>query len=135
MRYIEEVDLKLAFIKMMRKLQAGHTQVLKPFITALKVANNKERLYEVMALEEKIEKNAKQQQVLVNLMGAGYIEPEIYHTEKNDLMAEADSLMKEKQILSGLINDDLTHLEEAQKLLNFVSKKTVIKEFTDELFL
>lgn len=135
MLYIEEVDLKLAFIRMMRKLQAGHAQVLKPFIAGLKGANNKERLHEVMALEEKIEKNAEQQQVLINLMSAGYIEAEIYHTEKNDLMVEADRLTKAKQILFCSINGDLRHLEEAQKLLKFVSKKTVIKGFTDEMFL
>lgn len=135
MLYVTEIDIKLAFVRMIRKLQAGHAQVLKPFVAGLKGANNKERLHEVMALEEKIEKNTEQQQVLINLMSAGYIEPEIYHSEKNALMVEADRLLKAKQILSSSINGDLTHLDEAQKLLRFAAKPAEITEFDDALFL
>lgn len=68
-------------------------------------------------------------------MSAGYLEPEIYHAEKNTLMVEADRLQKAKQILSSTINGDLTHLDEAQKLLRFVSKKTEFDAFSDEVFL
>lgn len=134
MLYVTEADLKLAFVRMMRKLQAGHAQVLSPFVAALKGANNKERLHEVNTLEDKIEKNAEQQQVLINLMSAGYIEPEIYHAEKNALIQKADSLAKAKQILASTINGDLTHLDEAQKLLRYVSKKPAITAFDDKLF-
>lgn len=134
MLFVKEVDLELAFVRMMRKLQAGHNHVLSPFVAALKGANNKERLHEVNTLESKIEKNAEQQQVMINLMSAGYIEPDIYHAEKNMLLQEAESLMKAKQILSSMINGDLTHLDEAQKLLKYVSRKPAITEFDDELF-
>ena len=68
-------------------------------------------------------------------MSSGYIEPEIFHAEKNQLTLEADGLAREKQLISKSINGDLTHLDEAQKLLRFVSKKTEITEFEDELFL
>ena len=88
-----------------------------------------------MSLEEKIEKNTEQQQVLINLMSAGYIEPEIYHAEKNTLMVEADRLLKAKQILSSSIKGDFTHFDEAQKLLRFAGKPTEITEFDDALFL
>lgn len=134
MLYVTDADLKLAFVRLIKKLQAGHAQVLKPFIAALKGINNKERLYDVMTLEDKIEKNLEQQQVLINLMSAGYLEPEIYHAEKNTLMVEADRLQKAKQILASTINSDLTHLDEAQKLLRFVSKKTEFDAFSDEVF-
>lgn len=56
MLFVKEVDLELAFVRMMRKLQAGHNHVLSPFVAALKDANNKERLHEVNTLESKIEK-------------------------------------------------------------------------------
>ena len=48
---------------------------------------------------------------------------------------EADRLAKEKQLISKNINGDLTHLDEAQKLLRFASKKVEIAEFEDEMFL
>lgn len=135
MLYVREVDIKLAFVRMIRKLQAGHAQVLKPFVAGLKFANDKKRLHAVLSLEEKIEKNTEQQQVLINLMSAGYIEPEIYHAEKNTLMVEADRLLKAKQILSSSIKGDFTHFDEAQKLLRFAGKPTEITEFDDALFL
>lgn len=133
--YIRDEDIKAAFCRMIRKLQTAHAQILKPFVAGLKGTNNKERLRQVLALEEQIEKNAEQIMVLTNLMSSEYIEPEIFQAEKNRLTLEADRLTKEKEDISKSINGDLTHLDEAQKLLRFVSKKTEITEFEDELFL
>lgn len=135
MMYILDEDIKTAFLRMIRKQQTAHTQVLKPFVAGLKGTNNKERLHQVLALEEQIEKNAEQITVLTNLMSSGYIEPEIFHAEKNQLTLEADRLTREKQLISKSINGDLAHLDEAQKLLQFVSKKAEITEFEDEMFL
>lgn len=135
MMFIRDEDIKIAFLRIIRKLQTAHAQVLKPFVVGLKGSNNKERLHQVLNLEEQIEKNAEQVMVITNLMGSNYIEPEIFHAEKNRLTLEADRLAKEKEVLSKSINGDLTHLDEAQKLLRFVSKKTEIKEFDDALFL
>lgn len=135
MMYIRDEDIKMAFLRMIRKLQSAHEQVLKPFVMGLKGVNNKERLHQVFALEEQIKNNAEQMTVLTNLMSAGYIEPEVFHLEKNNLILEEDRLEREKQIISKNINGDLTHLEEAQKLLRFASKKEAITEFDDALFL
>ena len=55
--------------------------------------------------------------------------------KKNQLNLEADRLAREKQLISKNINGDLTHLDKAQKLLRFVSKKTEITKFEDEMFL
>lgn len=135
MMYIRDEDIKTAFLRMIRKLQTAHAKVLKPFVEGLKGTNNKERLRQVLTLEEQIEKNAEQIAVLTNLMSSGYIEPEIFQAEKNQLNLEADRLAKEKQLISKNINGDLTHLDEAQKLLRFASKKVEIAEFEDEMFL
>ncbi|MDY4870807.1 MAG: recombinase family protein [Faecalicoccus sp.] len=89
----------------------------------------------VIVPEEAIEKNMEQQTVLVNLMSAGYLEPEIFHMEKNQLVLEADELAKDKELISKSINGDLTHLEEAKKLLRFASKKSKIESFDDDMFM
>ena len=135
MMFIRDEDIKLAFLRMIRKLQTAQTQVLKPFISDLKGTNNRGRLHQILDLEEQIEQNAEQIMVLTNLMASGYIAPEIFHAEKNRLTLEADRLAKEKEVLSKSISGDLTHLYEAQKLMRFVSKKTEIKAFEDTLFL
>ena len=64
----------------------------------------------------------------MNLMSSGYIEPDIYHAERNELLQEADLLNREKQQLTQSISGDLTHLREAEKLQRFA-------EYDDELFL
>ena len=135
MMYIRDEDIKTAFLRMIRKLQTVHDQVLKPFVMSLKGTNNKQRLKQVLALEEQIEKNAEQATVLTNLMSSGYIEPEVFHAENNHLTLEADRLARKKQLIVKSINGDLNHLDEAQKLLRFASKKEVITEFNDALFL
>lgn len=135
MLYIHDEAIKNAFVRMMRKLQTADNRMLKPFVAGLKGANNKERLHQVMDLEAAIEKNKEQQAVLINLMSAGYLEPEIFHMEKNQLLIEADELSKEKERISRSINGDLTHLEEAKKLLRFASRKSEIKRFDDDTFL
>ncbi|MDO4650535.1 MAG: recombinase family protein, partial [Eubacteriales bacterium] len=135
MLYIHDEAIKNAFIRMMRKLQAADIKMLKPFVAGLEGKNNKDRLHQVMDLEDAIEKNTEQQTVLVNLMSAGYLEPEIFHMEKNQLVLEADELSKEKERISKSINGDLTHLEEAKKLLRFAAKKSKIENFDDDMFL
>lgn len=135
MMFIRDVDFKNAFIRMMRKLQAADTRMLKPFVAGLQGTNNKDRLHQVMDLEAAIEKNMEQQTVLVNLMSAGYLELEIFHMEKNQLVLEADELAKKKKLIFKSINGDLTHLEEAKKLLWFASKKSIIESFDDDMFL
>lgn len=115
MMYIRDEDIKTAFLRMIRKLQTAHDQVLKPFVMGLKGTNNKQRLKQVLTLEEQIEKNAEQATVLTSLMSSGYIEPEVFHAENNRLTLEADSLARNKQLIVKSINGDLSHLDEAQK--------------------
>ena len=38
--YIRDEDIKTAFLRMIRKLQTVHDQVLKPFVMSLKGTNN-----------------------------------------------------------------------------------------------
>lgn len=135
MMYIRDEDLKMAFLRMICKLQTLHDQVLKPFVMGLKGTNNKQRLQQILALEEQNERNVEQETVLTNLMSSGYIEPEVFHAENNRLILEAERLARKKQLIVKSINGDLNHLDEAQKLLRLASKKESITEFNDALFL
>ena len=49
MMYIRDEDIKTAFLRMIRKLQTVHDQVLKPLVMSLKGTNNKQRLKQVLA--------------------------------------------------------------------------------------
>ena len=134
MLYVKDDVIKLAFVRMMNKLQVGRQQIMKPFVDGLRGFNNRDRLHQINELESKIENNSEQQQVLVNLMSAGYIEPDIYHAEHNELLREAEALVKEKQQLSQSIGGGLAHLSEAEKLQRFLTKMEDITEYDAELF-
>jgi len=133
MKYIEDEQVKTAFVRMMAKLHAGQAVVLKPFKEGLLGYDNKEKLKRIAELEERLEKCAEQQKILVGLMASGYIEPEIYYQEKHDLDVESAELFREKDQISGSLRGGLKHLDEAGKLMRAVSKKAPT-EFDDELF-
>ena len=134
MLYVKDDVIKLAFVRMMNKLQVGRQQIMKPFVDGLRGFNNRDRLHQINELESKIESNSEQQQVLVNLMSSGYIEPDIYYAEHNELLREAEALAKEKQQLSQSIGGGLAHLSEAEKLQRFLTKMEDITEYDAELF-
>ncbi len=134
MLYIKDEEIKRAFVRMMRKLHAGETKMLKPLITGLRDINNKCRFRQAVELEAQLEKNLQQQDVLVNLMSTGFIESDIYQVEKNELVMEADRLNKEKEQVSKSINGELAHLHEVQRLQRFVAKNC-ITEYEEDLFI
>ena len=133
MKFIREEELKDAFIRMMWKLCVGKDEVLKPFINSLRGYDNKESLNKILELENKIEQNSKQQKVLVDLMATGYLEPEIYQSEKRQLEAEASAFAKEKKAISDEVNGDLKHLDNAQKLMKTVSKSNLPRVFVESI--
>lgn len=135
MLFIRDENIKDAFVRMLRKLQMAHKQVLKPFIVGLRKINSKSSLHQITELEKQIEKNEEQQTVLVSLMSSGYVEADVYHARKNALLIEKERLSREKQLISKQVNGNLIHLNEAQKLLHFSEKKTPIETFDDKLFL
>ena len=104
-------------------------------MNALRGVNNKDMLQQILELEEIIEKNSEQQNVLVTLMRSGYIEPTLFHSERNELVQEAAELERKRKGLSMSINGDLEHTDEASKLLRFFARSTKVKEYSDELFL
>ena len=133
MKYVEDEQIKVAFIRMMAKLHAGQDAVLKPFKEGLLGYDKKLQLRRIADIESRLEKCTDQQRVLAGLLSSGYIEPEIYYQEKHDLDVEIVGLAKEKDQISGSLKGGLKHLEEAGKLMKAVSKEAPV-EFDGKLF-
>ena len=131
MLYIKDVDVRKALVRLMRKLQFSRTQVLKPFITSLKSGNCQDRLVRVNEIEFQLEKILEQQNVLTRIMSAGYIEPSLYQIERGALLAEEDTLNREKELISKGINGEMSCLNEANKLIRYLEKQEDITEFED----
>lgn len=133
MKYVEDEQIKAAFVRMMAKLHASQDVVLKPFKEGLLSYDKKQQLSRIADIDLRIEKCQEQQKILTGLLSSGYIEPEIYYQEKHDLDVESAGLMKEKDQISGSLKGGLKHLDEAGKLMKAVSKEAPV-EFDSELF-
>ncbi len=134
MKYVEDEQIKAAFIRMVAKLHVGSSVVLKPFMSGLlDQKENKEKLSQLGELDQQIEEFFEQQRILVQLMSSGYIEPGIFYQEKHDLEIQVNELMAQKDALANNLKGDLRHLDEASKLMKAVSK-TPSAEFDGELF-
>lgn len=135
MKYITDEGLKVAFVRMMQKLEATQTKVIKPFTLSLSGKNDKNHLLKLSEIDECIEKNIEQRQVLVRLMSSAILEPAVFNKENNALTAELNNLQAEKEALSGRITFNRKQSEEAQKLLKYLSKCGSISHYDDEIFL
>lgn len=133
MLYITDDAVKDAFVTLMEKLSDTHKVFLKSFVDDLKGINDKALLQKVHQLEEALEKNDEQMQTLVGLMGASILEPAVFTKERNQLIAEAETLRKEKSLIAGSVNQHLKQAAEAEKLMRFVAKG-VSGEFDDDAF-
>ena len=120
---------------MMNKLVFGHQMVLRPLLQSLRRLNEQFRLLKIGKLEMAIEENREKKQVLANLMENGYLEPALFSKESNELAAEADVLLREKDKLMRSVNGDMVKIEELQQQLRFISKGTMMTEVGDEIFL
>jgi hypothetical protein len=134
MQYIRDDDLKLAFVTMMNKLIFARKEVLVPFMQALLGDNRREDLLRINELEQKLEKNEERRRSLATISAKGYLEPALFNYTNNTLLQEAEQMQAERSALVGSINGSLRKTEEIDKLLKYVNKAEMFKEFSDEPF-
>lgn len=135
MLYIEDEDIKTAFLTMMNKLVYGHNTILKLLLRTLRGMDDKDRLLRIQELEICIEGNTDRKQILTNLMATGVLEPAVFNKENNALIAEEQKLRAEKEKLVSFVGGDKVRMKELQKLMAFTSKGEMLTEFEDEKFL
>lgn len=134
MKYIPEPDIEYAFVTMMNKLIFGHTVILKPLLNSLRGMSSDDTLDKIRELDKKLEENAQQQEVLVNLMTKKYLEPAVYKKSKNELLQEAERIRRQKESITKFLNSDFQNLNEVSALLQYTSRASMLKEFDGELF-
>lgn len=134
MKYIPEPDIEYAFVTMMNKLIFGHTVILKPLLNSLRGMSSDDTLDKIRELDKKLEENAQQQEVLVNLMTKKYLEPAVYNKSKNELLQEAERIRRQKESITKFLNSDFQNLNEVSALLQYTSRASMLKEFDGELF-
>jgi hypothetical protein len=134
MQFIRDDDIKMAFVTMINKLLFGHKFILRPLLNELRSQNNIESYHRIEELETKIESNIEQNQMITGLMAKGYLEPALFNKEKNSLADEEARLIAEKEQLNHSVNGNLAKIEEVNRLLKFVAKAKMFKDYKDEFF-
>jgi DNA invertase Pin-like site-specific DNA recombinase len=134
MKYIPESDFEYAFVTMMNKLIFSHQTVLKPLLIGLRGVNTDDSLVSIQDIDKKLEENAEQQNVLVNLMTKGYLDRVVYKKSNNNLLQEADRLQRQKESINRLLHSGNKHLSEVSALLQYATKATMLKRFDGDVF-
>lgn len=134
MKYIPESDFEYAFVSMMNKLIFSHQAVLKPLLIGLRGVNTDDSLVSIQDIDKKLEENAEQQNVLVNLMTKGYLDRVVYKKSNNNLLQEADRLQRQKESINRLLHSGSKHLSEVSALLQYATKATMLKRFDGDVF-
>lgn len=134
MQFIRNDAVEAAFVTMMNKLVYGHKAVLRPLLDTLRGLNDTDAYRKVAELESRMEGAVERSHVLTGLMTKGYLEPALFNKEKNALETEMESLQKQKDFLSRILNGNLAKTEGVSRLLKFAAKAEMAVDFDGDLF-
>lgn len=127
-------SMQMAFVTMMNKLIFAHKQVLKPLLDSMRNTAQGDILNRLTELDEELEKIAERKDTLRILMTRGYIEPELFTKEANDLLAEGQTLTEEKERLVQSVNGGMKEVEKVADLYRFCSRSQIMTEFDGDCF-
>ena len=119
---------------MMNKLIFSHQTILKPLLIGLRDVNTDDSLMSIQDIDKKLEENAEQHSVLVNLMTKGYLDRVVYKKSNNNLLQEADLLKRQKDSINRLLQSGNQQLSEISTLLQYATKATMLKSFEQDVF-
>jgi hypothetical protein len=134
MLYIKDEDLKIAFVTVLNKLIYSHKLILKPYVAALQNNSGDENLMRIQHLERLLEQNTEQRETLTRLMAQGYIDHILYNSETNALLAQANTYREDIDIINSAMTGDSSRAFEAERLLHFAERGSMLEEYDEELF-
>jgi site-specific DNA recombinase len=128
------MDFEVAFVNMMNKLIFSKKVLLQPFLNSLKSIDQANALARINELETALEQNFDRRQVLTNLLSKQYIESALYAKQNSELLAEAEELRNEKEVLYRSVNGELENAEAVSRLLKYVNNSIGLAEFDADAF-
>ncbi len=134
MLFIKDEDLRIAFVTVLNKLIYSHKLVLKPYVSALQNNTGDENLVRIQHLERLMEQNTEQRETLTKLMAQGYIDQVLYNSEMNALLAQANTYRDDIEIINSTMSGDNSRVIEAERLLHFAERGSMLQEYSEELF-
>ena len=130
---IRECDLEYAFTTMLNKLIFAKNDILDALLDALRGETYKDNLILIDGIDQKLEQNVERRQTLTTLMTRGFLEPAIFTQESNDLDAENESLMAEKDRLVKEVSGSIHKTDALNDLIRWAAHAHPCPAFDGEL--
>lgn len=131
---VTDDDLKIAFIRVMKKLKIGRKKILDPFIKDLRkydTSNISMKINDIEKMVYSCEVNLKK---ISSLFESGHLNSKQFQEESYRLKNEMEMLNEEKKGYVDSLDTISTHLNEAKKLSNFLAKDNSIEGFDEDAF-
>lgn len=133
MKSVREDRLQSAFITMMNKLIFARTEILPVLAEDSSGGIHKDSLKKIDEIQQKLEKNDERQKTLAAIMVKGYLDPAVFARERNELLAEAEWLEKEKKEALRQARGDTHTAELLDDFCKLVGHSEIGSEFDGEL--
>lgn len=132
---IKEMFLHRAFVQMWNKLYTNQGAVLEPYAEALKkLPLGEEEKEQLDKIDNQISELSKQEHILNQVMGNGYMEPAIF-MEKKNMVVHSLSLMKRKKAIMLGKQRNSRELAKTEQLIGLLKEKgKLLQEFEEPLF-
>ncbi len=129
MKYITDDAIKAAILTMKNKLIFAEDILLKPLLYSLQGFDDKDRLLNIEAIENQLEKVTEERQVLASLISSGLLEPGMASSENNKLNARERQLTAEKESIMNSVLGDRDKIQELEKLMKHLPQEMTADDF------
>ncbi len=134
MLFIRDGEIKATYSTMMNKLAFSRKIILEPLYKTLSRIDEKSDLERIAVIDKRLEQLTEERNTLIGLMTKGFLELVLFNKERNALDIEISSLTTEKTNLVMAFTDGTSQADEVKELLDYVSGKAFIGEYTEEAF-
>lgn len=132
MKYITDDAIKAAILTMKNKPIFAEDILLKPLLYSLQGFDDKDRLLNIEAIENQLEKVTEERQVLASLISSGLLEPGMASSENNKLNARERQLTAEKDSIMNSVLGDRDKIRELEKLMKHLPQEMTADDFFSE---
>lgn len=132
MKYITDDAIKAAILTMKNKLFFAEDILLKTLLYSLQGFDDKDRLLNIEAIENQLEKVTEERQVLASLISSGLLEPGMASSENNKLNARERQLTAEKDSSMNSVLGDRDKIRELEKLMKHLPQEMTADDFFSE---
>lgn len=85
-------------------------------------------------MEDGLEKNLQQRQQVTQLFTEGYLDPEVYAQQNDELLKASARLTAEKDAIIAKISGGSKQKEALEDILHYTSGASMLTEFDEDLF-